>query len=88
MSGLGFQYVSFWSAASTWGGDFAPIDGDSVDIPSGMSLLVDIDNSPVLKLVLVEGSLLFMPHTDPTHERTFDATYILVRNGYMEVGTE
>ena len=36
----------------------------------------------------MEGSLLFLPDADPTHERTFDAEYIFVRNGYVEVGTE
>lgn len=36
----------------------------------------------------VEGSLIFPPDSDPTHERTFDAHYVLVKGGYMEVGTE
>jgi len=37
---------------------------------------------------LVEGALIFAPHTDPNHERFFDARYIYLTNGYMEVGTE
>jgi hypothetical protein len=92
--GLTFQYVNVWSADTTWGGDFAPMDGDSLYIPKGLNLLVDVDRSPVLKSVLVEGSLLFMPKestpakaTDKDHERYFDAMYIFVRGGYMEVGT-
>ena len=92
--GLTFQYVNVWSADTTWGGDFAPMDGDSLYVPKGLNLLVDIDRSPILKSVLVEGSLLFMPKesspaqsTDADHLRTFDAMYIFVRGGYMEVGT-
>jgi hypothetical protein len=92
--GLTYQYVNVWSAETTWGNDFAPMDGDSVYIPKGLNLLVDVDRTPVLKSVLVEGSLLFMPKestpakaTDKDHERYFDAMYIFVNGGYMEVGT-
>jgi hypothetical protein len=36
----------------------------------------------------VEGSIIFAPDTDPTHERFFDAAYLFVTGGLMEVGTE
>jgi len=49
---------------------------------------MDIDSTPMLKAVVVEGSLIIPPHADPNHVRTFDAEYIFVRGGYMEVGTE
>jgi hypothetical protein len=89
LQGNTFTYVSAWSEPSTWGNDFAPIEGDSIHIPTGMNLLIDIDQSPLLKAVIVEGSIIFQPHlTDATHHRSFDAHYIFVRNGRMEVGTE
>lgn len=38
---------------------------------------------------MVEGSLIFVPNADDeNHERTFDAAYIMVRDGYFEAGTE
>lgn len=83
-----FTYVNLWSEETTWGGEFAPIDGDSVYLPAGLNLLVDVDNSAQLKAVIVEGQLIFAPEADPLHERFFDAMYIFVRNGSMEVGTE
>jgi hypothetical protein len=44
---------------------------------------------PQLSFILVEGALIFAPHpSDPTHQRTFDAGYIFINGGYMEVGTE
>jgi hypothetical protein len=50
---------------------------------------MDIDSTPVLDLVLVEGSLIFPPNeSDSSHVRTFDAYYVLVEGGYFEVGTE
>lgn len=84
----GFTYVNMWSDTTTWGGEFAPVDGESVYIPSGLNLLVDIDKSPVLNAVIVEGELIFAPDANPQHQRTFDAHYIYVHNGYMQVGTE
>jgi hypothetical protein len=59
-----------------------------VYIPPGLNLLFDLDKSPVLRAVLVEGSLIFAPDANPDHERFFDSYYIFIRNGTMEVGTE
>ena len=39
-----------------------------VYIPAGLHLLVDVDKTPILSAVLVEGSLILPPHpTDPTY---------------------
>ena len=83
-----FRYVSLWSSDTTWGGEFAPMEGESVYVPLGLNLYVDIDRSPILNAVIVEGSIIFAPETDPNHERFFDAKYIFVSGGLMEVGTE
>jgi len=50
--------------------------------------LVDVDSTPKLSFVVVEGSLIFAPEADENHERTFEAQYVMVRNGYFEAGTE
>jgi hypothetical protein len=84
-----FTYVYKWSdGADTWGGEFAPVDGETIMIPKGFNLLVDIDTGPKLKAVLVQGALIFTPNAlDATHQRTFDASYIFVDGGKMELGT-
>jgi len=64
------------------------MEGESVYVPLGLNLYVDIDRSPILNAVIVEGSIIFAPETDPNHERFFDAKYIFVSGGLMEVGTE
>ena len=83
-----FRYVSVWSSDTTWGGEFAPMEGESIYVPQGLNLLVDVDSSPHLNAVIVEGSIIFAPNSDPNHERFFDANYIFVHGGLMEVGTE
>lgn len=59
-----------------------------MSIPKGQHLLFNIDKGPKLTFLNVEGSLIFPPSSDANHVRTFDAHYILVKAGYMEVGTE
>lgn len=83
-----YRYVSRWSDAQTWGYDLSPQTGEAVSIPQGLHLLVDVDSTPVLSFLSVEGSLIFPPDADPSHMRTFDAHYILVQGGYLEIGTE
>jgi hypothetical protein len=86
---LFFTYVFKWSeGADTWGGEMEPMDGETIYIRKGLNLLVDIDKSPLLNAVFVEGSLIFTPEADPNHERIFDAHYIFVTGGRMELGTE
>ena len=84
-----FRYMSLWSETSTWGGQFAPVDGESVVVPKGLNLLVDITASPMLNMVLVDGgSIVFPSDNDPAHVRTFDSKIIFVNNGVFEAGTE
>jgi hypothetical protein len=73
-----FTYVNLWSADTTWGGEFAPMYMESVYIPSGLNLLVDVDSTPELNAIVVEGQLIFVPDADPNHQRNFDARYIFV----------
>ena len=78
-----FKYVSKWSDAQTWGFEGAPVQGDAISIPSGQNLLFDIDASPLLSFVSVEGSLIFPPNEDPNHVRTFDAGQLIVKGGLI-----
>lgn len=83
------EYVNLWSDRDTWGGEFLPVEGEMVYVPPGLTLLVDIEMTPKLKAILVEGKLIFKPHpTDNNHVRYFDCGYIFIRNGHMEAGTE
>jgi hypothetical protein len=80
--------VNAWSDKTTWGGDFAPTEMETIYVPAGLNLLVDVDKTEMLNAVIVEGSIIFAPELDKDHHRYFDAHYIFIRNGTMEVGTE
>jgi hypothetical protein len=86
--GLQYIYANAWSSTTTWGGEFPPLEGESIYVPKGLNLLMDVDSTPLLMAIIVEGSLLIQPDADPNHHRTLDAKYIFVNQGTFEVGTE
>lgn len=53
-----FLYMDRWSEQSTWGGEAIPREGDSVYVPVGMTLLVDM-STPLLDTIIVEGKIKF-----------------------------
>ena len=52
------------------------------------SSLSDVDKTEILNVIIVEGSIIFAPETNSNHQRNFEARYVFLRNGSMEVGTE
>jgi len=79
-----YRYVDYWSHETTWGGLAPPIEGDSVHIPSGQTVLLDV-SPPKLGAVVIEGGLLF--DKQPKTKYNFQADYILINNGVFQVGT-
>ena len=60
-SGVRFMYVSLWSAPETWGAAFAPTPGESLTVPAGLNLLVDVEDTGALDLVIVDGGSIIFP---------------------------
>lgn len=73
-------FVDRWSENATWGNDFLPTEGESIFVPKGQTLLVDI-SPPIMKLVLVEGKMIF-----EDKDINFDSHYIIVREGELRAG--
>lgn len=79
-----FNYIDRWSSQDTWGGESLPRAGDSVYVPKGMSLLVDVDSTPILDSIIVEGRIQFSDEKD----MTIDAHYFIISGGEFVAGTE
>lgn len=77
-----FKYVDRWSSNFTWGGLPPPLEGESVYIQAGQTVLLDTD-TPVLNLILIEGELIF----EDEHDVSLQARYIFINNGRLQVCT-
>ena len=79
-----FTYVLKWSDPRTWGGDSVPADGDFISVPTGMTLLVDI-NTPILNGISVSGgTLVFSDELDLTVRTGF---IVVINGGTFLAGT-
>ena len=76
-----FLYIDRWSSTNTWGGESAPREGDSVHVPKGQVLLVDV-SPPPLYAIIVEGTLIF----EDIPVLNLHAWFIMVRYGRLEIG--
>jgi hypothetical protein len=77
-----FRYLDRWSSLTTWKYQEPPVDGDTVVIPAGQSVLLDV-NTPILFLLLIQGVLIV-----DRQDLTMDSTYIFVHGGTFTVGSE
>ncbi|CAE8664718.1 unnamed protein product, partial [Polarella glacialis] len=77
-----FKYVDKWSDVHSWLDSEPPVDGDTVIIPEGQAIMLDVD-SPKLFLLLVSGFLEF-----ERKDLALNATYIWIAGGEFQVGTE
>ena len=88
-----FSYLDRWSDLTTWLNNEPPGEGDTVIVPQGQAILVDV-SPPRLFLVLVQGEMRFAgPGDGPANNRdlpfiNFNASYIFVLGGKLEIGTE
>lgn len=80
--GNSYLYIDLWSSSLTWGGESPPREGDTVAIPQGQNILLDV-STPVLNLVSVQGTLIF-----EDKDLTLDAHYIINMHGRIQIGTE
>ena len=80
-----FHYVDLWSTAYTWMGGSPPRDGDTVIIPSGQTLVLDV-RTPVLKMVLIKGGELIFDDKDGVELHS--ETILITNGGKLQVGTE
>lgn len=76
-----FMYIEKWSESATWGGESPPREGDSVFIPKGQNVLLDV-SPPRLYALMIEGQLVF-----EDKDLTLQAEYIIANGGNVTIGT-
>jgi hypothetical protein len=81
--GNSYLYIDRWSDSQTWGGESFPREGDSVYVPIGQNLLIDI-TPPRIYSLIVEGSIIWADETDSE----FKASFIVIRGGQLKIGSK
>ena len=56
-----YYYVDRWSSIYTWGGKGLPQEGEFIVIKPGDTVVYDLESSPILEFILVQGELIFEP---------------------------
>eukprot|EP00438_Fugacium_kawagutii_P001911 Skav218218 [mRNA] locus=scaffold1375:86487:92544:- [translate_table: standard] len=77
-----FRYVDKWSNIYSWLESEPPVDGDSVVVPEGQAIMLDV-NSPKLFLLLISGYFEF-----DRQDLMLNSTYIWIAGGSFYVGSE
>jgi hypothetical protein len=77
--------VRRWSDPASWDNGRVPEAGEDVVIQSGWNMLFDIDQTPILNMVTINGRLRFEDALQDLHLR---AKYIFVRSGELIIGSE
>lgn len=78
------NFTRFWSNASHWLNNTIPKANDTVEILPGWNMVFDLTDSPIYKLVIVNGNLTFKNDSD-VH---LNCKHIFVRAGILRIGSE
>lgn len=77
-----------WSDPASWPSGNVPVEGDEVEIISGDWIEFDIEDSPILKSLTINGRLTFKNDTEEAVDRTLHAWWVFVRAGDLLIGSE
>ena len=77
------EFDRMWSDETNWPNGALPKDGDDVEINSAWNMIIDIPETPIIRLLAVNGRLTFSDELD-VHLR---AKHISIRGGELKIGT-
>ena len=90
--------IRLWSNPDSWEGQFSsnerqiPEEGDDVEIMPGWNMIYDIEESPILELLTINGRLTFQQENVDEGLENMDlhlrAHHIFIRAGELIIGTE
>jgi hypothetical protein len=74
----------YWSNAADWTSGAVPQEGEDAHVEPGWNMVYDLEDSPVYKLIRINGILTFKNDSDH-HLR---AKHIFVRAGELHIGSQ
>jgi hypothetical protein len=77
--------LRMWSDPKTWPSGVLPKEGEDVEVPPGMDVLYDLEESPIYRYVQINGRTTFKTDAPRLHLR---AKYVFVRAGELHIGNE
>lgn len=77
-----------WSDPKTWPDEKLPEEGDEVSIDTGVWVEFDIEETPLLKSLSINGRLTFKNNLTHPVDRTINAYWVHVRAGEFHIGNE
>lgn len=75
-------FVRLWSDIKNWPMGRLPVEDEDVHIESGWNMTMDLEETPVFRLVRINGILNFKSDID-IH---FKAKHIFIRAGELNIG--
>mgnify|MGYP002629819704 CR=1 FL=1 len=75
----------YWSNSADWPNGTVPIAGDRVEVLSGWNMVYDVEESPVLTMLSINGILTFK--NDSSTQIHLRAKHIFVRAGQLHIGS-
>jgi len=77
----------YWSNPESWSSGELPIEGDTVEIEPGVNMIFDIAESPVLKLLTINGRLTFDQPESGDVDLHLKSYHIFVNIGELFIGS-
>jgi len=77
-----------WSSPDSWPSGAVPVEGDEVEVPSGSWIEFDIEETPLLKSLTINGRLTFKNDSETPVNRTIHSYWVFVRAGELIIGSE
>lgn len=77
--------VVLWSDPASWPSGSVPQEGEEAEVAPGVNMLFDIDETPLLKKLTINGRLSFMNDSEP-HNQTIHTKIMYIRQGELLIG--
>lgn len=77
-----------WSLTSSWESGALPVEGDEVEIPPGVWIELDIEETPHMAGITINGRLSFKNESDAPMNITIHSDWVYIRAGELLIGSK